>query len=81
LLKSDYLFRWSLITRPSTIIDGHKDPSASDDDGARTLQATRQYIRDFDSAVATSKGGAEVVEAMAEKYPDLGNPYTLRLGA
>jgi glyoxylase-like metal-dependent hydrolase (beta-lactamase superfamily II) len=66
---------------PSTIIAGHKDPNAPDDDGARTLQATRQYIRDFDSTVAASKGGAEVVEAMTEKYPELGNPYTLWLGA
>jgi glyoxylase-like metal-dependent hydrolase (beta-lactamase superfamily II) len=66
---------------PATIIAGHKDPDAPDDDGARTLQATRQYIRDFDSAVAASSGGAEVVDAMTEKYPHLGNPYTLWLGA
>jgi glyoxylase-like metal-dependent hydrolase (beta-lactamase superfamily II) len=66
---------------PSTIIAGHKDPNAPDDDGARTLQATRQYIRDFDSVVAASMGGAEVVDAMTEKYPELGNPYTLWLGA
>jgi glyoxylase-like metal-dependent hydrolase (beta-lactamase superfamily II) len=66
---------------PSTIIAGHKDPNAPDDGGARTLQTTRQYIRDFDSAVAASNGGAEVVDAMSEKYADLGNPYTLWLGA
>jgi hypothetical protein len=46
-----------------------------------TLQATRQYIRDFDSVVAASKGGAEVVDAMTEKHAGLGNPYTLWLGA
>jgi glyoxylase-like metal-dependent hydrolase (beta-lactamase superfamily II) len=66
---------------PSTIIAGHKDPNAPDDDGARTLPTTRQYIRDFDSLVAASSGGAEVVDAMTEKYPELGNPYTLWLGA
>jgi glyoxylase-like metal-dependent hydrolase (beta-lactamase superfamily II) len=66
---------------PRTIIAGHKDPDAPDDDGARTLQATRQYIRDFDSVVAQSSGGAEVVDAMTEKYPDLGNRYTLWLAA
>jgi glyoxylase-like metal-dependent hydrolase (beta-lactamase superfamily II) len=66
---------------PATIIAGHKDPDAPDDDGARTLQATRQYIRDFDSVVAAGKGGAEVVDAMTEKYPELGNPYTLWLAA
>jgi hypothetical protein len=66
---------------PATIIAGHKDPDAPDDDGARTLLATRQYIQDFDSVVAASKGGAEVVDAMTEKYPELGNPYTLWLAA
>jgi glyoxylase-like metal-dependent hydrolase (beta-lactamase superfamily II) len=66
---------------PSTIIAGHKDPHAADDDGARTLQATRQYIRDFDTVVAESKSAAEVVDAMTEKYPTLGNAYTLWLGA
>jgi glyoxylase-like metal-dependent hydrolase (beta-lactamase superfamily II) len=66
---------------PRTIIAGHKDPDAPDDDGARTLEATRRYIRDFDAAVAASGGGAEVVDAITEKYPDLGNPYTLWLAA
>jgi glyoxylase-like metal-dependent hydrolase (beta-lactamase superfamily II) len=31
---------------PAVIIAGHKDPASPDDDAARTLQATRQYIRD-----------------------------------
>ena len=66
---------------PTTIIAGHKDPHAPDDDAARTLQATRQYIRDFDAVVAGSKSGAETVSAMTEKHPDLGNPYTLWLAA
>lgn len=66
---------------PSTIIAGHKDPDAPDDDGPRTLQATRQYIRDFDSVVAASSAGRQVVDAMTEKYPDLGNPYTQWLAA
>jgi glyoxylase-like metal-dependent hydrolase (beta-lactamase superfamily II) len=66
---------------PTTIIAGHRDPDAPDDDAARTLEATRRYIRDFDATVAASKSGAEVVEAMTEKYPDLGNPYTLWLAA
>jgi hypothetical protein len=66
---------------PARIIAGHRDPAAPDDEGARTLQATRQYIRDFDSMVAASKGGAEVVDAMTEKYPELGNPYTMWLAA
>jgi glyoxylase-like metal-dependent hydrolase (beta-lactamase superfamily II) len=66
---------------PSTIIAGHKDPEAPDDDGPRTIQATRRYIRDFDSVVSVSQDGAATVAAMTEKYPDLGNPYTLWLAA
>jgi glyoxylase-like metal-dependent hydrolase (beta-lactamase superfamily II) len=66
---------------PTTIIAGHKEPHAPDDDAARTLEATRQYIRDFDAQVAASASGAQLVEAMTEKYPDLGNPYTLWLAA
>jgi glyoxylase-like metal-dependent hydrolase (beta-lactamase superfamily II) len=66
---------------PSTIIAGHKDPDAPDDDGPRTIEETRQYIRDFDSVVSQSRDGAATVTAMSEKYPDLGNPYTLWLAA
>jgi len=66
---------------PSTIIAGHKDPDAPDDDAARTLEITRRYIRDFDAQVAAGAAGARLVEAMTGKYPDLGNPYTLWLAA
>jgi glyoxylase-like metal-dependent hydrolase (beta-lactamase superfamily II) len=66
---------------PSTIIAGHRDPDAPDDDGPRIIRATRQYIRDFDSVVSASKDGAATVAAMTEKYPHLGNPYTLWLAA
>jgi glyoxylase-like metal-dependent hydrolase (beta-lactamase superfamily II) len=66
---------------PSTVIAGHKDPDAPDDDGPRTIHATRQYIRDFDAVVSASHDGATTVAAMTEKYPDLGNPYTLWLAA
>jgi glyoxylase-like metal-dependent hydrolase (beta-lactamase superfamily II) len=64
-----------------TIIAGHTDPAARDNDAARLIQATRQYIYDFDEAVASSSGGAEVVSKMTARYPDLGNPYTLWLAA
>ena len=46
-----------------------------------TIQATRQYIRDFDSVVSASQDGAATVAAMTEKYRDLGNPCTLWLAA
>jgi hypothetical protein len=64
-----------------TIIAGHTDPAAPDNDAARLIEATRQYIYDFDEAFASSSGGEEVVSKMTAKYPDLGNPYTLWLAA
>jgi glyoxylase-like metal-dependent hydrolase (beta-lactamase superfamily II) len=66
---------------PTTIIAGHKDPDAPDDEAARTLETTRRYIRDFDAQVAAGASGAALVEAMSARYPDLGNPYTLWLAA
>jgi hypothetical protein len=63
------------------IIAGHTDPAAPDNDAARLIEATRQYVYDFDEAVTSSSGGEEVVSKMASEYPDLGNPYTLWLAA
>lgn len=64
-----------------TIIAGHSDPNAPDNDAARMIDATRQYLLDFNEAVASSSAGEEVVSKMTAKYPQLGNPYTLWLGA
>jgi hypothetical protein len=64
-----------------TIIAGHSDPNAPDNDAARTIDATRQYLLDFNETVASSSAGEEVVSKMTAKYPQLGNPYTLWLGA
>jgi glyoxylase-like metal-dependent hydrolase (beta-lactamase superfamily II) len=64
-----------------TILAGHADPAAADNEAARLIEATRQYIYDFDEAVALSSGGEEVVSKMTAKYPDLGNAYTLWLAA
>lgn len=66
---------------PAMVIAGHTDPGAPDNDGSRLIDQTRQYIHDFDEAVAASGSGQEVVSRMTEKYPDLGNPYTLWLAA
>jgi glyoxylase-like metal-dependent hydrolase (beta-lactamase superfamily II) len=66
---------------PATVIAGHADPGAPDNDGPRLIDQTRQYIDDFDQAVAVSSSGGEVVSRITAKYPDLGNPYTLWLAA
>ncbi len=63
--------------RPSTIITGHKDPDAPDDDATRILDQSRRYIEDFDQTVATSSTPREVIDGMLGKYPTHGNRYTL----
>jgi hypothetical protein len=60
---------------------GHADPAAPENDATRLIDTTRQYIHDFDEALASSSGGEEVVSKMTVKYPDLGNPYTLWLAS
>jgi glyoxylase-like metal-dependent hydrolase (beta-lactamase superfamily II) len=62
---------------PATIITGHKEPGAPDDDAARVLDQSRRYIEDFGQAVATSSTARQVVEVMLAKYPAHGNRYTL----
>jgi glyoxylase-like metal-dependent hydrolase (beta-lactamase superfamily II) len=63
--------------QPATIITGHKDPDAPDDDAARVLDQSRRYIEDFDDIVAKSSGPDEVFDEMVARYPDYGNRYTL----
>jgi glyoxylase-like metal-dependent hydrolase (beta-lactamase superfamily II) len=63
--------------KPSTIVTGHKDPDAPDDDAARVLDQSRCYIEDFGQAVAKASTPRKAVEVMLEKYPAYGNRYTL----
>jgi glyoxylase-like metal-dependent hydrolase (beta-lactamase superfamily II) len=67
--------------QPSTIITGHKDPDAPDDNATRVLDQSRRYIEDFDQTVARSSTPAEVIDAMLAKYPAHGNRYTLFVSA
>jgi hypothetical protein len=67
--------------RPETIVTGHKDPDAPDDDARRVLDQSRRYIEDFDAAAARSRSAAEIVDAMMQRYAAYGNPYTLWLAA
>lgn len=63
--------------KPSTIITGHKDPGAPDDDATRVLDQSRRYIEDFERTVASSGTPFEVIDKMLAKYPAYGNRYTL----
>jgi len=67
--------------KPSTIITGHKDPGAPDDNAARVLDQSRRYIEDFDQTVAKSSTAHEVIDVMLGKYPAYGNRYTLFVAA
>jgi glyoxylase-like metal-dependent hydrolase (beta-lactamase superfamily II) len=77
--RSAWLASMDLIAalQPDTIITGHKDPDAPDDNARRILDQSRSYLEDFDQAVAHAGSGADVVDAMMEKYSTYGNPYTL----
>jgi glyoxylase-like metal-dependent hydrolase (beta-lactamase superfamily II) len=66
---------------PRTIIAGHRDPGAADDDAARLIEATRTYIQDFGAAAATAGSSAELVALMLARHGDLGNEYTLWVAA
>ncbi|HEY0815619.1 MAG TPA: MBL fold metallo-hydrolase [Pseudonocardia sp.] len=67
--------------KPATIITGHKDPDAPDNDASRVLDQSRRYIEDFDQAVTRCANPGELIEAMLAKYPTYGNRYTLFLAA
>jgi glyoxylase-like metal-dependent hydrolase (beta-lactamase superfamily II) len=67
--------------RPATVVTGHRDPGAPDDDGPRILDESRQYLIDFGDAVDASDSAAELIGRMTAKYGGWGNPYTLWVAA
>jgi glyoxylase-like metal-dependent hydrolase (beta-lactamase superfamily II) len=66
---------------PKLVVAGHKDPATRDDDPRAILGATRNYIRDFDRAVAQSATPEEVIDRMMRLHGQRGNPYTLWVSA
>jgi glyoxylase-like metal-dependent hydrolase (beta-lactamase superfamily II) len=66
---------------PRTIIAGHRDPDAPDDDAKRQLRQSRRYVEDFDRAAASSTSASQLIETMMNTYSDYGNPYTLFVSA
>jgi glyoxylase-like metal-dependent hydrolase (beta-lactamase superfamily II) len=66
---------------PRTIIVGHKDPDAPDDDAMRILDQSRQYLHDFDDVARSCDAPADLIAGMLDRYPTLGNPYTLWVAA
>jgi hypothetical protein len=67
--------------QPATIIAGHRDPDAPDDDARRVLAQSRRYVEDFDLAVTRVTAAGDLIDTMMAAYGDYGNPYTLFLAA
>ncbi|MGF7237217.1 MAG: MBL fold metallo-hydrolase [Frankia sp.] len=64
-----------------TLIAGHRNPRAADDDARRQVDECRRYIADFETALEGSSSPGELIDRMMAGYPDLANPYTLWVAA
>ena len=64
-----------------TLIAGHRNPQAPDDDARRQIAESRRYIADFEAALERSSTPAELIDRMTTAYPNLANPYTLWVAA
>jgi glyoxylase-like metal-dependent hydrolase (beta-lactamase superfamily II) len=67
--------------QPRTIVAGHRDPAAPDDDADRILDETRQYLGDFDAAASSAGSADELIETMVGRHGKRANPYTLWVAA
>jgi glyoxylase-like metal-dependent hydrolase (beta-lactamase superfamily II) len=65
--------------RPAAVIAGHKDPHAQDDPAQ--IQATRSYLTDARSLLATSDGAGAFYRDMLALHPTRLNPGALWGGA
>jgi len=57
---------------PRAVVASHKRPE--NDDNPKIIEETRQYIRDFDRLVKTTKTAQELYDKMMELYPNRVNP-------
>jgi glyoxylase-like metal-dependent hydrolase (beta-lactamase superfamily II) len=64
-----------------TIIAGHRNPQAPDDDASRQIAECLCYIADFEAALESSSTPGELIDRMTEAHPGLANPYTLWVAA
>jgi glyoxylase-like metal-dependent hydrolase (beta-lactamase superfamily II) len=64
-----------------TIIAGHRNPQAPDDDASRQIGESLCYIADFEAALDSSSTPGELIDRMTEAHPGLANPYTLWVAA
>ena len=57
---------------PRAVVAAHKRPE--NDDDPKIIEETRQYIRDFDRLVESTKSAQELYDAMMQLYPNRVNP-------
>ena len=60
---------------PRVVVAGHK--RAENNDSPRIIEETRQYIRNFDRIVGTTRTARELYDEMLKLYPDRVNPGAL----
>src|SRR5579872_848944 len=65
--------------KPLAAVAGHKRPGANDT--PNNIEATRKYIRDFDSIASHTKTALELYDEMLAIYPERVNPAVLWLSA
>lgn len=63
------------------LIAGHRHPQAIDDDAQRQIDETREYIADFEVALARSSTPVDLIDRMMSIHGDRANPYTLWVAA
>jgi glyoxylase-like metal-dependent hydrolase (beta-lactamase superfamily II) len=55
--------------KPRTVVAGHKN-MRNDDDGARVIRETRQYILDFQELATKNTTAKELYDQMLSRYPE-----------
>ena len=65
---------------PRVVVAGHKNPEL-DDDAARVLGETREYLRSVEETRAEQASADGFIEAMTARYPTWLNPMVVRMNA
>ena len=66
--------------QPRFVVAGHKNP-ALDDDAARVLDGTRDYLRTVEEVLTERHSADEFVAAMTARYPKWLNPMVVGMNA
>jgi glyoxylase-like metal-dependent hydrolase (beta-lactamase superfamily II) len=64
-----------------TLIAGHRNPAAPDDDAHRQISESQQYLANFEQSLARSSTPTELIDRVTSAYPDWANPYTVWFAA